>query len=79
MEIKSIELNNFRNYNNQKIKLNPHLNIIIGNNAQGKTNILEGVFLCAIGKSPRTTKDKDMIKWNCSFGKIKYIISLIVN
>ena len=70
MEIKSIELNNFRNYNNQKIKLNPHLNIIIGNNAQGKTNILEGVFLCAIGKSPRTTKDKDMIKWDCSFGKI---------
>ena len=70
MEIKSIELSNFRNYNNQKIKLSPHLNIIIGNNAQGKTNILEGVFLCAIGKSPRTTKDKDMIKWNCSFGKI---------
>lgn len=70
MEIKSLELSNFRNYSNQKIKLAPHLNIIVGNNAQGKTNILEGVFVCAIGKSPRVTKDKDMIKWNCSFGKI---------
>ena len=70
MEIRSLELSNFRNYSNQKVKLAPHLNIIVGNNAQGKTNILEGVFVCAIGKSPRVTKDKDMIKWNCSFGKI---------
>ena len=70
MVIKSIELNNFRNYSNQKLSLEKGLNIFVGNNAQGKTNVLEGIFLCAIGKSPRTTKDKDMIKWDCSFAKI---------
>ena len=62
MVIKSLELNNFRNYNNQRIYFSPNLNVLVGKNAQGKTNMLEGVFLCAIGKSPRTTKDKDLIK-----------------
>ncbi len=70
MEIKSLELNNYRNYVNQKINLSPTLNVLVGKNAQGKTNMLEGIFLCAIGRSPRTTKDKDLIKWNCSFSKI---------
>lgn len=70
MQIKSLELNNYRNYNNQKITLSSNLNVLVGKNAQGKTNMLEGIFLCAIGRSPRTTKDKDLIKWNCSFSKI---------
>lgn len=70
MIIKSIELVNYRNYDNQLVELSPSLNVLIGNNAQGKTNMLEGIFLCAIGRSPRTTKDKELIKWGCSFSKI---------
>lgn len=70
MIIKSLQLSNFRNYSNQAIKLNPNLNVIIGNNAQGKTNLLEAIFICAIGRSPRTTKDKDLIKWGSQFARI---------
>ena len=52
MIIKSLELNNFRNYSNQAIKLNPNLNVIIGNNAQGKTNLLEAIFIISRTAAP---------------------------
>lgn len=64
MYIKKIELNHFRNYEKQEIILNPNLNIFYGDNAQGKTNIIESIFLCSIGKSFRTNKDKELIKFN---------------
>ena len=77
MFIKEIELENFRNYENQKISLNKDINIIYGNNAQGKTNIIESVFLCALGKSFRSKKDKELIKFNSTEATIelKYIRS----
>lgn len=50
MYIEEIKLQNFRNYENQKINLNKEINIVYGNNAQGKTNIIESVFLCAYRK-----------------------------
>ena len=50
MYIKNIVLNNFRNYSNQEIELNKNINIIYGNNAQGKTNIVEAIFLCSYRK-----------------------------
>ena len=62
MYIKTIKLNNFRNYTNQKIDLQKGINLFVGDNAQGKTNILESVFLCAIGKSFRAKKEKELIK-----------------
>ena len=71
MKITSIELKNYRNYSTQVVSFGSGLNVIIGNNAQGKTNLLEAVFLCAIGKSPRTTKDKDLINWKESLAKVK--------
>ena len=64
MYIKEIVLENFRNYENQKIELNENINIIYGNNAQGKTNIIESVFLCAYGKSFRAKKDQELVKFN---------------
>ena len=64
MYIDSVVLENFRNYENQQINLNKNINIIYGNNAQGKTNILESIFLCAYGKSFRAKKDKELIKFN---------------
>lgn len=70
MILKSIELRNYRNYDNQHIEFGNKMNVLIGKNAQGKTNILESIFLCAIGKSPRTNKEKDLIKWESSFTKI---------
>ena len=64
MYINKIKLLNFRNYEEQEILLNPSINIFYGDNAQGKTNIIEAIFLCAIGKSFRTSKDKEMINFN---------------
>ena len=64
MWIKEIQLKNFRNYKEEKIKLNKNINILYGENAQGKTNIIESIFLCSMGKSFRAKKDKEMIKIN---------------
>lgn len=47
MYIKDIYLENFRNYEKQTVELNPNINVIYGNNAQGKTNIIESIFMCA--------------------------------
>ena len=57
MIVKSIELNNFRNYKNLKLELHRGINIFYGNNGQGKTNLLEAIFFTVIGKSFRGTKD----------------------
>ena len=63
MIIEKVVLNNFRNYNSLEIDLNENINIIYGNNAQGKTNIIESIFLCSYGKSFRTKKEKELIKF----------------
>ena len=64
MYINKIKLSNFRNYDEQEIKLAPNINIFYGDNAQGKTNIIESIFLCSIGKSFRTNKEIELIKFN---------------
>ena len=71
MFIKEIELENFRNYNNEKIELNEHTNIIYGDNAQGKTNILEAIFFASLGKSFRTNREKELIKEKESLAKVQ--------
>ena len=59
MYIESLELKNFRNYEELSIVLDPGTNILYGDNAQGKTNVLEAVYLCGTTKSHRGSKDKD--------------------
>lgn len=71
MLITNIELQNFRNYKQEKIELSPFINIFYGDNAQGKTNIIESIFFIAFGKSFRTNKDKEIINKNSSFFNIK--------
>ena len=61
MIIEELKVANFRNYENIHLKFHPRLNIFIGNNAQGKTNLLEAIYLCAIGRSFRTNRDREMI------------------
>ena len=74
MYIKNIKLKNFRNYENQEINLENKINIFYGDNAQGKTNILEAIYLCALGKSFRTKKEKELILFSKenSFIEINY-------
>lgn len=64
MWIKNLKMHNFRNYENQEINFNKNINIFYGQNAQGKTNIIEAIFLCSLGKSFRAKKDSEMIKLN---------------
>ncbi len=64
MWISKIKINNFRNYELQEINLEKNINVFYGENAQGKTNIIESIFLCSMGRSFRTNKDKEMIKLN---------------
>ena len=64
MYIEKIKLQNFRNYKQLELNLNKNINIIYGNNAQGKTNILKTKLQCSFGKSIRTTKEKEMIKFD---------------
>lgn len=63
MYVKSIKLINFRNYENVNINLNQGLNIFLGNNAQGKTNLMESIYIAAIGKSYRGNKDRELINF----------------
>lgn len=74
MWIKNIEIKKYRNYDSIKVDFNSHLNIIIGNNAQGKTNLLESIYVLALTKSFLSNSDKSLIMFNNSFSKINGII-----
>ena len=71
MKISSLDIKNFRNYNNLKVDFDDKVNVFIGKNAQGKTNLLESIFYCCIGKSFKSCKDKELIKWKEEHSHIK--------
>ena len=70
MKIDKIVLKNFRNYIDLDIDFNDKLNIIIGNNAQGKTNILEAIYFLSITKSFLSVHDKTIVNMNSSFSRV---------
>lgn len=74
MIIESLNLENYRNYENLYIEFDENTNILYGNNAQGKTNILESLYLCSTTKSHRGSKDKDIIRFNSDEAHIKLIV-----
>lgn len=64
MKVNSLRVENFRNLLPQTLQLGEGLNVFTGNNAQGKTNMLESIYLCCLGKSVRTDRDKELINWD---------------
>ena len=70
MYINSVNLEGFRNYDLQKVDLDPGINVFYGNNAQGKTNFLESVYLCAMGKSFKFLKEKNLINFGHDFARV---------
>jgi DNA replication and repair protein RecF len=70
LRIDSVKLKNFRNYDEAEAGFADTYNIIYGNNAQGKTNIIESIFLCASGRSHRTSRDNELLKYGCGFFEI---------
>lgn len=75
MKIKSLKLINFRNYKALKMEPGANINILLGKNASGKTNILESISMLISGKSFRTYRDKEVLRFGQSFFKIQALIS----
>lgn len=75
MYIKEVKLVNFRNYESVKTEFFSGVNLITGQNGQGKTNLVESLVVASHTKSPRTSKQKDLVMWN----KEKSFVELIVN
>lgn len=73
MYIKEVKLKNFRNYIEETIEFHKKVNIITGNNAQGKTNLLESLYIMCLGKSFRTNKDVEMIRFGQDQSRAKSI------
>ena len=70
MICKSVYYRNFRNIAEQRIEFSPETNLILGPNAQGKTNALEGMYLCAQGRSHRTIHEKEFIRFGEAFAEV---------
>ena len=71
MFLESIELVNYRNYDQAEAVFSPGMNVFIGENAQGKTNLMESIYVLAMTRSHRTSTDKELINWTDEFTKIK--------
>lgn len=66
MYIRNIKLKNYRNYSDLTLSFDERVNVILGNNAQGKTNLIEAIHLSSMGKSFRTSKESELIKFGDS-------------
>ena len=71
MHIKKLYIKNFRNYVEQNLNFANGINVLVGNNAQGKTNIVEAIYFSALGKSPRTKKENELISFTQTHTEIK--------
>lgn len=74
MHLTELNLSHFRNYTEQTIQLSPQVNLFCGDNGQGKTNALEAIGLLAIGKSHRTSRDKDLIAWSADTAVVDGVV-----
>ena len=75
MYVKKVFLQNFRNYTTQSVELGSALNVFSGRNAVGKTNFLEAIYTLGIGKSPRTVKEREMVRFGANGALAKAEVS----
>ena len=73
MYLQKLQLTNFRNYENLELEFSKNVNVFVGNNAHGKTNILESIYISSITKSYRTNKDIECINFNKEFFRTNHI------
>lgn len=71
MYIEELQLRNYRNYQGLEATFENKVNVILGENAQGKTNVMESIYVLAMAKSHRTSNDKDLIRWEEEYAKIE--------
>ena len=75
MKLNKITLENFRNYENFSVEFNPGVNLLVGQNAQGKTNLLEAVAFLGSGRAFRTQKTGELIRFGADFAQIEGSVS----
>ena len=63
MRIERLRLRSFRNYEQADVRPAPGVTVLYGENAQGKTNLMEAVHLCCVGRSHRTSRDRELVRW----------------
>ncbi|MFO6496548.1 MULTISPECIES: DNA replication/repair protein RecF [unclassified Bacillus (in: firmicutes)] len=71
MYIQNLTLSSYRNYERLELQFENKVNVIIGENAQGKTNLMEAIYVLAMAKSHRTSNDKELIRWDEDYAKIE--------
>jgi DNA replication and repair protein RecF len=74
--LRALRLVNFRNYPDDTVVLAPGLNVVVGDNAQGKTNLLEAISFAVTGSSPRTPNDPEVVRWGQDFARTEARVSL---
>jgi DNA replication and repair protein RecF len=74
--LRALRLVNFRNYADDTVLLAPGLNVVVGDNAQGKTNLLEAISFAATGSSPRTPNDPEVVRWGEEFTRTEARVAL---
>ena len=74
--LRALRLVNFRNYLDDTVILAPGLNVVVGDNAQGKTNLLEAISFAVTGSSPRTPNDSEVVRWGQDFTRTEARVSL---
>jgi len=75
MYVESLALENYRNYAHLSVNLSPGINIFFGDNAQGKTNVLEALYMCATTKSHRGSRDREIIRFGEEEAHIRMLLS----
>ena len=79
MELESLKLDHYRNYSDLTLEFSSGVNVFLGENAQGKTNLLESIYVLALARSHRTSSDKDLVQWQAKeatiSGRVKRSIS----
>ena len=70
MYLENISLHNFRNYPDLEAEFIPGVNVLLGANAQGKTNLLESIYVLALTRSHRTSNDRDLISWGADSARL---------
>jgi len=71
MRVNCLQLNNFRNYESVELAPCPGVTALVGDNAQGKTNLLEAIALSCTGRSHRTARDAELIRWACERASVR--------
>ncbi|MCR4601788.1 MAG: DNA replication/repair protein RecF [Clostridia bacterium] len=75
MFFRELEIENFRNYEHQKISFNEKVNVITGKNAQGKTNLIEALYIMSLARSFRTPRDNELIRFGSDLARVRALVS----